>query len=60
MKKTYMNPSMEVVEIKAQQLLAGSINTSINTLGGDYNGGGIQSRELEFEDIDDPSKWLLN
>ena len=47
MKKTYMNPSMEVVEIKAQQLLAGSIN-------------GIQSRELEFEDIDDPSKWLLN
>ena len=56
MKKTYMNPSMDVVEIKAQQLLAGSINT----LGGDYNGGGIQSRELEFEDIDDPSKWLLN
>ena len=56
MKKTYMNPSMEVVEIKAPQLLAGSINT----LGGDYNGGGIQSRELEFEDIDDPSKWLLN
>ncbi len=56
MKKTYMNPSMEVVEIKDQQLLAGSINT----LGGDYNGGGIQSRELEFEDIDDPSKWLLN
>ena len=28
MKKTYMNPSMEVVEIKAQQLLAGSINLS--------------------------------
>jgi len=56
MKKTYINPSMEVVEIKTQQLLAGSINT----LGGDYNGGGIQSRELEFEDIDDPSKWLLN
>ena len=24
MKKTYMNPKMEIVEIKAQQLLAGS------------------------------------
>jgi hypothetical protein len=46
MKKTYMNPSMEVVEIKAQQLLAGSINT----LGGDYNGGGIQSREADFDE----------
>ena len=45
MKKTYINPSMEVVEIKAQQLLAGSINT----LGGNYGGGGIQSREIDEE-----------
>ena len=27
MKKTYMNPKMEIVEIKVQQLLAGSIPT---------------------------------
>ena len=46
MKKTYMNPEMEVVVIKAeQQLLAGSPG-----LGGEYGGGGILAPETP-EDI---------
>ncbi len=35
MKKEYINPELEVVEINAPQLLAGSPDTN----GGDYNPG---------------------
>ena len=40
MKKKYINPSMEVVEIMSQQILAGSVNAVIddNTQG---NGGAL-------------------
>ena len=48
MKKTYMNPTMMVVDIKTNtQLLAGSPG-----LGGNYGGGGILSREVDdFDDL---------
>ncbi len=46
MKKTYINPTMKVVNIKTNtQLLAGSPGLS-----GEYGGGTILSRE--FEDFD--------
>lgn len=46
MKKTYINPEMEIVKLKFQnQLLAGSLPK-----GGEYNGGGVGARPLdEFE-----------
>ncbi|MBQ8153687.1 MAG: hypothetical protein IJ069_08410 [Prevotella sp.] len=60
MKKTYINPSMEIVDIAAPQLLAGSIDT----LGGNYGGGGVESHDFDLGDLDsfqeDPMKWLLN
>ena len=51
MKKKYINPTMEVVDIKANtQLLAGSPG-----LGGNYGGGGILSRDVDdFDEIEDP------
>lgn len=30
MKKTYINPEMEIVKIKTQQLLAGSVNAPVS------------------------------
>jgi hypothetical protein len=53
MKKQYINPSMEVVEIKAQQLLAGSPQLN-GTLGG---GDPILGREADY-DAEDASQWL--
>lgn len=44
MKKQYINPSMEVVEIKAQQLLAGSPQLNGTLDGGDP----ILGREADF------------
>ena len=44
MKKQYINPSMEVVEIKAQQLLAGSPQLNGTLDGSDP----ILSREEDF------------
>ena len=40
MKKTYINPEIEVVKIQTQQMLAGSPG-----LGGEYGGGTPESRE---------------
>ena len=62
MKKTYINPTMNIVEIKAtHQLLAGSV-----TLSGELQlGDPILSREFElapdFEDesLDDPEEDSL-
>ena len=57
MKKQYINPSMEVVEIKAQQLLAGSPQLN-GTLGGSDP---ILGREMDdFEEVEDPTQWLMN
>lgn len=53
MKKQYINPSMEVVEIKVQQLLAGSPQLN-GILGG---GDPILGREADY-DADDASQWL--
>ena len=53
MKKQYINPSMEVVEIKAQQLLAGSPGLN-GTLGGSDP---ILGREADY-DAEDASQWL--
>ena len=48
MKKTYINPQIQVVKIQIQQMLAGS-PTGVN----DTTGSGTQlSREFEF-DFDD-------
>jgi len=44
MKKQYISPSVEVIEMKTQQLLAGSDPTLSGTLGGTDP---ILSRELE-------------
>ena len=47
MKKTYMNPKMDVIEIKGHQmLLAGSTPE----LGGTYGGGTILAPELTLDD----------
>ena len=48
MKKTYINPKMEVVEINHQTLLAGSPQ-----LGGSYTGGTILAPELSIDDDDE-------
>jgi hypothetical protein len=53
MKKQYINPSMEVVEIKAQQLLAGSPQLNGTLVGGDP----ILGREADY-DAEDASLWL--
>jgi len=56
MKKTYISPSVEVVEINTPQLLAGSDPT----LGGNWGSTDpVLGREMEdFEE--DPLKWLQN
>jgi len=49
MKKTYKNPEMEIVKVKAQQLLAGSVIEAK----GDYGTGeGITLGGREDEDLD--------
>jgi len=51
MKKTYINPAMEIVKIASRsQMMAGSPG-----LGGDYNGGSILSRrdDSDWEDEED-------
>ena len=53
MKKTYINPEMEIVEIQTPQILAG-----LPELGGNYNGTDpILSRDL---DLDDDPNNLIN
>lgn len=49
MKKTYMNPTLKVVVLKAKvQMLAGSENMGVN---GNYNSGiTIAGREMDFDD----------
>ena len=45
-KKQYINPSMEVIEINAPQIMAGSPQ-----LGGEYEGGDpVYSRESDFDE----------
>ena len=44
MKKTYINPEIEIVKIKAQQLLAGSVT---------FNGDGTGVVDLTEEEPDD-------
>ena len=56
MKKAYMKPQMEVVEIKmGQQLLAGSnvSNASGNVFSGNVYGGSGDARARGYEDDDD-------
>ena len=48
MKKTYINPKMEVVEMNHQTLLAGSTPG----LGGKYTGGDILAPEQSIDDDD--------
>jgi len=51
MKKTYICPKMDVVEIKHQQtLLAGSFVRSLNNSGGD--GSDALAREFDDDDIE--------
>ena len=49
MKKTYMNPTLKVVVLRAKaQMLAGSENM---TMRGDYGSGiTIAGREMDFDD----------
>ena len=43
MKKTYINPTLEVVRVKSQQLLAGSVDAPID---GSQGNGSALSREM--------------
>ena len=57
MKKTYINPVMDVIEIKANhQLLAGSVTIAtlegLDDYGGELMGGSADAREFDF-DLDD-------
>ena len=45
MKKQYINPSMDVINIGMSPLLAGSDPK----LGGEYGGGAVLSRENDFD-----------
>lgn len=45
MKKTYINPSLTIVKVQTQQMLASSPG-----LGGNYNGGTPESRAGRFDD----------
>jgi hypothetical protein len=45
MKKTYINPEMQVIKIEGRQLMAGSPG-----LGGQYTGGTPESRWFDDED----------
>lgn len=55
MKKEYMKPSMEVIEIKnGCQILAGSVaNASGNVFEGEVTGGSGQGRAPEFQEMQD-------
>ena len=44
-KKTYIIPELQVMKIGVQQMLATSDEVGI---GGNYGGGTIQAREVEF------------
>ncbi len=44
MKKTYINPAVEIIEVEPQQMLATSI------LEGEYTDETILSRDLELEE----------
>jgi len=49
MKKTYMNPSLEVVKIATQQMLAASVDAAIN---GQQSNEAALGRDYDF-DFDD-------
>lgn len=50
MKKKYINPTIEIIDINMdQQLLAGSTPS----LGGDYSSGDILAPEFESEELTD-------
>ncbi len=50
MKKTYINPTMEVVKLQMhQQMLTGS-DPKLN---GEYEGGTVLGRDFDFEDEDE-------
>ncbi len=55
MKKTYINPSMEVIQIATQQMLA----ASNPNLGGEYGGGVVRGRgnNRGYDDWDDEEDW---
>ena len=55
MKKEYMKPSMEAVEIKNEcQILAGSVNNaSGNVFDGTVTGGNEPGRAPEFQEMQD-------
>ena len=50
MKKTYINPELEVIKIATQQMLAASTEL-LDT--GSYDGGEIFAPENDFFDIED-------
>ena len=50
MKKQYINPSIEVITIATQKMLATSTE-SIDT--GSYSGGAVFSREMDDDFFDD-------
>ena len=52
MKKTYINPTMDVVKVHGQQLLAGSETLSTKGNYGDGTGITLGGRESDFDDED--------
>ncbi len=54
MKKTYINPSMKVREMKHRSAL---LTGSLPGLGGTYSGGTILSRDMDMDDEDEEEDW---
>ena len=50
MKKTYINPAMEIVKVQSLQLLAGSETLSTKGNYGDGNGITLSGRQSDFDD----------
>ena len=50
MKKTYINPALEIIMVKPQQLLAGSDRSYDPTNPSSGDAGGAASREFDFDD----------
>ncbi len=52
MKKTYINPQMEVVKIATHQMLASSPDAGLDS-SKSVNAGLIEGREFDFDDDDE-------
>ncbi len=52
MKKTYINPAMQVIKIETQQMLAAS-DPNVSLGSGSVDAGSVESRSNDFWDDED-------